>query len=212
MEKSSDSQRVLPDEQDLWQKFQHGDDTALAAIYSIYFDHLYNYGFKFTHDVSLVEDCIQELFIKLLKTRQNLAAPSSIRNYLFKAYRSRIFDELEKIKKQPVDELQESTGFELALQPPPALTRDLPDDERYQKLQAALAKLTPRQKEVIFLRYQEGFSYPEIAEILSLTPKATYKLVGRAIQTLKTNIFLNPWGKIAGITVYMLYNPFLAYP
>ena len=211
MKESSESQRFFSDEHHLWQNFQQGDDAALASIYSFYFDHLYNYGFKFTHDALLVEDCIQELFIKLMRNRRNLAIPVSVKNYLFKAFRSQLFDELEKLKKRSADELQESTAFDLELQ----RHTDAHNEEvmeQHQKLQAAITQLTPRQREVIFLKYQEGFSYPEIAEILSLTPKATYKLVGRAIQTLRSNIFSNSWGKIAGIAVFMLYNPFLAYP
>ena len=210
MVESSDSQPILPGEPALWQSFQQGNDGALATIYSKYFDHLYNYGFKFTHDNSLVEDCIQELFIKLMRNRQNLSLPASVKNYLFKAFRSQLFDELEKLKKRPLQELQETTEFELELHRSPGSLDD--GDERQQKLQTALAQLTPRQREAIFLKYQEGFSYPEIAEILSLTQKATYKLVGRAMQTLRSNIFSNPWGKIAGIAVFILYNPFLTYP
>jgi RNA polymerase sigma factor (sigma-70 family) len=210
VKESSESQPVLSDQSICWQSFQQGNDAALATIYSIYFDHLYNYGLKFTHDISLVEDCIQELFIKLMRNRQNLALPASVKNYLFKALRSQIYDELEKLKKRPLKELQESAGFELELHRVSDSVDD--EDERHQKLQAALAQLTPRQREVIFLKYQEGFSYPEIAEILSLTQKATYKLVGRAIQTLRSNIFSNPWGKIVGMAVLLLYNPFLTYP
>ena len=211
MKESSESQPVFSDEHQLWQNYQRGDDAALASIYSTYFHHLYNYGFKFTHDSLLVEDCIQELFIKLMRNRRNLATPASVKNYLFKAFRSQLFDELEKLKKKPVDELQESTAFDLDLQHhTDAENEELID--RHQKMQSAIAALTPRQREVIFLKYQEGFSYPEIAEILSLTPKATYKLVGRAIQTLRSNIFSNSWGKITGMAVLILYNPFLAYP
>ncbi|MNY66103.1 RNA polymerase sigma factor [compost metagenome] len=54
------------------------------------------------------------------------------------------------------------------------------------KIGQALQKLTDRQREVIYLRYYEEFSYPEIAEIMGLTLKGTYKLMGRAIETLRS--------------------------
>ena len=192
---SSESQPIISDDQSLWQNFQQGDDKALAAIYSIYFDHLYNYGFKFTHDALLVEDCIQELFIKLMRSRKSLSVPSSIKNYLFKAFRSHLFDEMEKLRKRPMQELQESMEFDLE---PHRDAKEF-DHERHQKVQAALTELTPRQREAIFLKYQEGFSYPEIAEILSLTQKATYKLVGRAIQSLRS-------AALAGLLTYLIHE------
>ena len=69
-------------------------------------------------------------------------------------------------------------------------------------MQNALDQLTPRQREAIFLKYQEGFSYPEIAEMMTLTQKATYKLVGRGIGVLR---------KVLGCLFIVLINSFIAY-
>ena len=174
------------DYQELWRNFQQGDENALATIYSEYFDHLYNYGFKFTRDASLVEDCIQELFIKLIRNRENLSIPDSVKNYLFKAFRSYLFDKLEKLNKYPSQQLEESMEFGLEPGHEVELIREEERSTRQEMMRAAIKSLTPRQREAIFLKYEEGFSYPEIADMLSLTQKAAYKLVGRAIQTLRT--------------------------
>lgn len=175
-----------PYEQGLWKNFQQGDQNALATLYSIYFDSLYNYGFKFSTDATLIEDCIQELFIKLMVNRQNLAIPESVKNYLFKAFRSYIFDKKAQSKKYSASDIEESVAFDLV----PHRESEIIDREtvaaREKKVQQALNQLTPRQREAIFLKYHEGFSYVEIAEILSLTQKATYKLVGRAIESLRS--------------------------
>ena len=173
-------------EQGLWKQFQQGDENALSSLYSIYFDHLYNYGFKFSQDATLVEDCIQELFIKLIRNRQNLAVPDSVKNYLFKALRSYMFDKMAQLKRHAHVSDPETVAFDLE----PATDAEIINREdamiRQQKVRQALQQLTPRQREAIFLKYHEGFSYEEIAGILSMTQKATYKLIGRAIQTLRS--------------------------
>lgn len=186
MNEGSIIQSVSPNDKELWCQFQQGNEAALASLYSRYFDHLYNYGFKFTQDVTLVEDCIQELFIKLIRNRQNLSLPDSVKNYLFKAYRSYMFDKMEKLKKYPTQDLNESMDFELDLHRESGLIVEEEQVARGKKLNEAIQELTPRQKEAIFLRYQEGLSYPAIAEMLSLSQKATYKLIGRAIQALRS--------------------------
>ena len=52
-------------------------------------------------------------------------------------------------------------------------------------LRNAMRRLTPRQKEAVFFRFYENMSYEEIADILNISVKATYKLVARAILMLR---------------------------
>ena len=59
---------------------------------------------------------------------------------------------------------------------------------RSAELEAALKLLTSRQLEAIFLRFYEGFTYEEVAEMLDITVKATYKIVARALAQLKENM------------------------
>lgn len=176
-------------EQELWKKFQQGDLQALSTIYSIYFDQLYNYGSRFSNNNTLVEDCIQELFIKLIRNKANLSLPESLKSYLFKSLRSSIFDHLERLNKYPSGEINDSVEFDLVPHVETQIISGEEAMERSEKLTLALQKLTPRQREALYLKYQEGLSYPEIAAMLSLTQKATYKLVGRAVQALRSMSF-----------------------
>ena len=188
MNENQDSitKQTISYEQQLWKKFQQGDEKALSSIYSIYFHQLYDYGYRFTSDAALVEDCIQELFIKLIRNKTNLSLPDSLKAYLFRSLRSLMFDSLEKQKKYSSAEINEKIEFDLEGHAEPTMIRDEETAERNNKLLSAIQQLTPRQREAIFLKYQEGLSYPEIAELLSLSQKATYKLIGRAIHALRS--------------------------
>jgi RNA polymerase sigma factor (sigma-70 family) len=62
-------------------------------------------------------------------------------------------------------------------------------------LNKAVKKLTERQKEAIFFLFYENLSYEEVAHILTISTKATYKLVARALGDLRsiykqTTVFL----------------------
>ncbi len=187
--KGSTNQLTVSYEQALWKKFQQeGDEKSLSTIYSLYFDQLYKYGLRFTADSRVVEDCIQELFIKIIRNRQKLSIPESLKNYLFKAFRVYIFDKVESLKKFRCTEINEEADFHLEPHRESSLILNEEATDRHRQLQSALQKLTPRQREAIYLKYAEGFSYPEIAEMLSLTQKGAYKLVGRAIQVLRASV------------------------
>ena len=182
----SSSHLIQENEQANWLKFAAGDNQALEEIYRTYYQQLYTYGYKWLRNSTLVEDCIQDLFIKLMRNRENLALPNSVRNYLFTSLRMMALDKL-KGRSYDVLFLDEEHGkdFPLEWSFDEEMIRNEEDKIRYRRLQEALDTLTPRQREAIFLRYIQGISYEEVSGILELSPKATYKLVARALASLK---------------------------
>lgn len=178
------------DEENLWQSFLSGDNSSLEKIYRVYFDELYHYGNKWLNDPNFTEDVIQDLFVKLIRTRQNLSQTTSIKFYLFRSFRSLALDKIKADKKMvSMDEPGHET-FPVYLTP----EHKLIDKQEYElikeKLSTALSALTPRQREVLFLRYNKDFSYSQIAEMMELTTKATYKLMARATDALKSEMVL----------------------
>jgi len=59
-----------------------------------------------------------------------------------------------------------------------------------QQLHQSIQELTGRQREAIFLRFYEGLSYEEVAGVLGISVKATYKIMARALLRLKTRLSL----------------------
>lgn len=160
------------------------------------------------YDISLTEDSIQDLFIKLIRTRQNLSQTTSIKYYLFRAFRSIVLDKLKtKNKTALIDEAGKSL-FVLDLSPEKKMIVQEDTLALQQKLSAALDALTPRQREAIFLRYIEGFSYEQVAAMMDLTAKGTYKLMARAIEALKEQMKGTAWHVLVPAGLFI---PFLKY-
>ncbi len=171
-------------EQECWIKFRNGDDAALHRLYDGYYDRLYNYGFKFSRDTAMIEDAVQDLFLKLMRSRQNLAIPDSVKAYLLRSFRNILLEKLERVQKQTQRELTVSVGFDLVCNHG-QLEQKESEIVLNAKLQQAIAQLTPRQREAVFLRYSEEVPYGEIADMLGLSQKAAYKLIGRAVSALR---------------------------
>jgi RNA polymerase sigma-70 factor (ECF subfamily) len=65
---------------------------------------------------------------------------------------------------------------------------DLAHEEERAALAAAVAKLPPNQRLALILRYEEGFSYAEMAAALGVSIKAIGSLLARAKRTLRREL------------------------
>jgi len=172
------------EETDVWKSLLKGDRRALGEIYTRYFDKLYNYGSKISHDAAITEDAIQDLFIELWNRRQNLNDQvKSIKFYLYTCLRREI---IRRITKQnPTVEISEVESFEVELSHKSHYLSQQIDMELKKRLAAEIDSLTPKQREAIFLIYFDELSYQEVADIMSLKIKTVYNLIHQAITKLK---------------------------
>jgi len=173
------------EEKQLWGDFRNGDDAALEKIYRQYFTSLYSYGYGICNDATLTEDAIQNLFLKLMRNRQNLALPDSVKGYLFTSLRSILFDEMDKQNRlRNRETLHDDMPFDMGVVHDPLLQRQ-EEEVKQDKVKKALEALTPRQREAVYLRYHEALSYPDVAGALQVSQKSAYKIIARAIAVLR---------------------------
>jgi RNA polymerase sigma factor (sigma-70 family) len=194
----------------LWSSFKKGDWEAYTSLYHIYYSLLNNYGYKFTKDVKLIEDTIHDLFVRLWTNRDNLGNPISVKNYLFKSLRNILF---RKIKTQSrffnLQEDDESIPFEISFDSQLILSED--EQQLQQVIKNVLSKLPARQQEVIFLRFYDGLSYEEIADIMGINVNSTYKLLYKALENLKNSLAFLGIG-MAEIISNLFPQPFTSIP
>ncbi len=184
-----DSHSALEDKS-LIDQMRSGDYAAFTLLYNKYIRQLTQYGLKFLPDLPAVEDCLHDVFVWVWTNRQKLDIHYSVKSYLFKSVRTSILHVLEKQNRyqslQTGDE--HAYPFELQLTPEALVLHNENRRLIRQQIEQVLLALTPKQKEVIYLRYYEGLNFEDIAQGMNLSVKACYKLMGRAIATLRENI------------------------
>ena len=185
--------RMVTDDGALWQSLKNGDHDSFQAIYFSHFDSLYSYGLRMASDRDLVKDCIHDLFVKIWTNKSGLADVTAIRSYLLVSLRTTLFNRLQQLKRVTVSEINEHHPFELVFSAESDFIRKEESLLQSQKLLDALNQLSPRQKEVIYLRYYEELGYEEIAGIMNITVKASYKLTARGLETLRRILHLSPF-------------------
>jgi len=179
------------DKNEAWEKFtRQGSAEAFEEIYKEMSDALFSYGHCLTQDKSLVDDAIQDIFIDLWKRRNHLDAVKKFRPYIFQALRNNIHTQLLKktrnvsllaAGKQPLYD----PSFEQSI-----ITRE-ERNYRHRLLEKAIDCLPSRQKEILFLKFFEGYCYSEISAILSIKPQVARNLASRAIKKIRAHLFTN---------------------
>lgn len=167
----------------VWRSFKNGNPGALEQIYAKYFDLLCLYGRQFAPDnQSLVEDCLQDLFIQLFTNpnKEQLSDTTSIKYYLMKSLRRLIINRRKSemlCRKREEYIPNAETGYSIEM---------FADSNAQNELLAEfIQQLSPRQREAIYMRFIAGLDFPQIATKLDLTVKSVYKLIYKALANLK---------------------------
>ena len=161
-----------------WDKMRLGDKQALFELYNNMYFHLIRFGLKINADDELVKDCVNQVFLNLWDKRSRLNAVDNVKSYLMTSLKRCMLDQLAytdkmnaAVSRMGAEEERAELSYEeimIAVQQ---------DDELKHKLQLAIKQLTPRQMELIQLKFFEGLTYEQIAERSSQTVKTAYNTI-----------------------------------
>jgi len=168
-------------EWELVQRAQALDEVALASLYSTYYPKIYNYAFLQLGDIHAAEDLASEVMLKLLesiKKYQFKGTPFSA--WVFRIARNRLIDLHRRRKRHGEVNLTEPLA---AMQIGPQTLAERALDRG--QLQLALRYLTDEQRQVIVLKFIEGFDNASVARVLGRSEGAIKSLQHRALNSLR---------------------------
>ncbi|WP_343672837.1 sigma-70 family RNA polymerase sigma factor [Chitinophaga sp.] len=171
----------------VFQHIMNGDIDAYSGLYKEYYKRFYNYGRKFTGNTHLIEDSIQEVFLDLWNRRDKLSHVDSPNFYLYSSFRYTL---IRKIRQHEKMVFSQSAEEDYEFSSEHVIVSNELNEELQIKLRKAIKTLTGRQLEAIFLMYYEDLSYKEVASILNISVKATYKIMARSLLALKEKFMI----------------------
>ena len=177
------------DDKAVWNKFLGGDRDAFTHIYKMYVNALFNYGIKIVPDSAFVQDCIHDLFVSLWHNKDKMGETSSIKFYLYKSLKRRLIRDLQKKKKQEVNTHKVNLDFNpvFVLSPESEIIERQYSQDMESNLSKAIAGLTKRQQEALFLKFYEGLTNEQIALIMALNTQSIYNIIHQALKMLRQN-------------------------
>ncbi len=157
------------------------DTHALAVIYDSYNRGIYSYSLRLLGRPELAEECVAETFSRLLQALHKGSGPQHyLQAYLYRIAHNWITD-LYRSQPPLSTELDENVADEAR----PSLQQSLDKTMEQEKIRAALVRLTGEQRQVIALRFLEGWENEEVAAALNKPLGAIRALQHRAIENLR---------------------------
>jgi RNA polymerase sigma factor (sigma-70 family) len=174
---------------DLWAAFRQGDAASLSLLYERHYRALFRYGCKLALDRDRVEDALQDVFLDLWRTRGGLGQVSAVFAYLAKCLRRKLLRHPAPAAS-PLASNPDQYPFWVEYAVEDHLVAAQAEQETQQKLARALAQLTPRQKEAIYLKFYHQLDYEQIGAIMDIHYQSIRTLIYQAVKSLRQQVVL----------------------
>ncbi len=168
-------------EDDLLRGARAFDQQVLAEIYDRYSTPLYRYAMRLLGEVVPAEECVAETFTRFLQALRAGKGPQDhLQAYLYRIAHNWITDYYRR-QPPPALALDEEWGVDRDAHPGRLV------EGRYaqERVRLALRALTPEQRQVVVLRFLEGFGNEMVAAALDKPLGAVKALQHRALGTLR---------------------------
>jgi RNA polymerase sigma-70 factor (ECF subfamily) len=165
------------DDQQLIAALNDGDQGAFETLYRRHRDWAVSVAFGVTRDHALALDVLQESFLYLARKFPGFTLTCQFRSFLYPAVRNLAIAARRKAERT------QSDGAELPeLEAPPVMATS---SEGRAGLAGVLAQLPEPQREVLLLRFVDGFSLEEIAGALHVPPGTVKSRLHHALAALR---------------------------
>jgi RNA polymerase sigma-70 factor (family 1) len=164
---------------------KRGDSFAFEQIYTQYCDKVYAYFKKKTASDEDARDLLQTTFLKLWKYRKSLSNDYLLEQHLFHISKTVLIDYLRKQNK--------STHLQKAMLAKTADTYYSNPSASHtvaSQLAATLSAMPEVRRRVFELNRLEGYSYKEVAELLSISIKTVDNNLAKALKQLRKQFII----------------------
>ena len=171
-----------PDPQEIAQRAAQRDTAAFAALYDEHLNTVYRFVFFKVGDATLAEDLTAEVFSKVWENIDRFEwRDLPFQHWLLRVARNVVVDHWRANRRFPtsLDELYEvaSDG--------PSPEEIVALDTEVERLTGSLKRLPGDQREVLILRFIEGYSHADTAQVLGKSVVAVRQIQVRALRALR---------------------------
>lgn len=168
------------------------DRQAFIKLYESSHSSLMSYGMKICAREELTRDCIHEVFLNLWEKRIKYDDVKDIRPYLFKCLRNVLIDHLKENPNNTKSNYEITRNGQpyknenfFNLSPEDVIINREIEEESKSKIHLFIQQLSPRQKEIFYLKFYDGLSYQEIAETTGIKYQSVRNIIFEGIKKLR---------------------------
>lgn len=169
-----------------------GDRTAYTEIYHRFKFVLHNHAWNKTRNREEAQDTIQEVFTMLWAKRETLGLQINLAGYLYTSVRNHILNQIARSGLQ-TKYITSIKNFQSSNLSADYLARE----NQFKKIiDAEVAALPPRMREVFEMSRKEHLTHKEIAERLGTSEQTIKKQMTNTLKVLRVKL---------GFLIYVLY-------
>lgn len=149
-------------------KAQEGDEKSFSTLFEVWFDRVYRYT-AYRVDLVECEDVVSEIFLKVVQNLPKYKSRPGVGfgAWLFRLAHNTIIDHYRRKKELLGSDLEEADEdfFARVVDKQPQPDEQANSLYDYARVYRFLAKLKPDQREILELKFLEGFSNKEISTV-----------------------------------------------
>lgn len=167
------------DEKELISRLKKMDQEAISWVWYTYYERLLHYALGMTQNINMAEEMVSLVFERFLEILHRGKGPKkNVKSYLYRMTYNMVIDN-SRAQKQ-YDDLSEGIVEE----------KSSPEERAEQSdqikiINQALSSLTTDQRNLLLLRFVEGLTMRETAEVMSKSINAIKTMQSRAVNSLK---------------------------
>lgn len=161
---------------------KNGENHKLGLLYERYKKRLFGYFYHSYKNVSLSEDLVQNVFVRVIKYKHTYTNESTFITWIFKIARNVNNDNFKEQKRNFNKNIDEVSYKLLSAD---AIEESIELSEKKKRLHMLLLKLPIEKREILILNKLKELKYKEVGEIIGCSEGTARTKVHRAMQELK---------------------------
>lgn len=177
-------------DEELLARVAGGDVASLRELYDRYRVRLMTYAYYAVRSRDLAEELLQEAFIRIYRHAGEFEPGKRFSSWAYAITANLCRDELRKAwrRRKLGFRPEVDAGEERTPAPGPSPRAEAAGREFRERLGREVAALPPEQREAVALRFLEGLSYAEIAEVLGCPLGTVQSRLHAAVRALRDRL------------------------
>lgn len=166
-------------------RIAEGDESAFTELFYSYLPLIKSIILKLTNDNQAVDDLVQDIFLKIWLTREQLPEIEKLKNWILHLAYNKTFNWLRQKKVRSITVtgiLDESDRAAESITDPASL------EETRRLIANAIDQLPEQAHKVYQLNRQYGYSIAEISVKLNLAPQSVKNTLNRAVKAIRDHL------------------------
>lgn len=176
-----------PIEEEFIKKNKMGEHKAIVLLFTSFYSPLCTYATGILKDKETAREIVQDVFIKIWESGDQLQIASTLKGYLYKCVHNRCLNYIRdnaRTKELFYSSHTQSEIFRLRIETPPDVIESLFSEDAEKCMVKAMDDLPEKCREVFYLCRFENFSYSEISIKLNISISTVKTQMQRAMKKL----------------------------